>query len=40
MTDSANSSSVLGFEGVPHFYLVKSASQDKETLEKCEKVDP
>lgn len=38
MTDTVNNSSILGIEGLPQFFLVKSADKDQEILEKCEKV--
>lgn len=38
MADMANSSSILGIEGTPHFYLIRTEDGDNEPLEKCEKV--
>lgn len=38
MVENANNSSVLGIDGVPHFFLVNGAEDDREVLEKCETV--
>lgn len=38
MADTANSSSLLGINGTPQFFLVKSGEKDVKALEKCEKV--
>lgn len=38
MADSVNSSSMLGFDGIPQFFLVKTDEKHTELLKTCEKV--